>query len=72
MQLRLENQANFHPIGRVSNLFVDIKCMKTHVDLNVIELVEYGGSYPTLRGIGWASDSMALINFKKRVMMFEN
>ena len=65
VQLRLENQAKFQPIGRVSNLVVDIEGMKTHADFDVIEVVEDGGSYPALLGIGWANDSMAVINFKK-------
>ena len=43
-----------------------------HVDFDVIEVVEDGGSYPALLGIGWDNDSMAVINFKKWVMMFEN
>ena len=43
-----------------------------YVDVDVIEVVEYGGSYPSLLGIGWANDSMAVINFKKQVMTFEN
>ena len=43
-----------------------------HVDFDVIEVVEYGGSYPTLLGIGWDNDSMEFINFKKCVMTFEN
>ena len=72
MQLRLENQAKVQPIGRVSNLVVDVKGMKTYVDFDVIEVVDSGGSYTVLLGIGWANDSMAVINFKKRVMTFEN
>ena len=60
------------PIGCVSNLVVDIKGMKMHADFDVIEVVNYGGSYPILLGIGWANDSMVVINFKKRVMTFEN
>ena len=43
-----------------------------HDDFDVIEVVEDGISYPTLLGIGWDNDSMAVINFKKRVTMFEN
>ena len=43
-----------------------------HVDFDVIEVVEDEGSYPALLGIGWANNSMAVINFKKWVMMFEN
>ena len=46
--------------------------MQTYVDFEVIEFVDDGGSYPALLGIGWANDSMAVINFKKRLMTFEN
>ena len=60
------------PNGRVSNLVVDIEGMKMHADFDVIEVIEDSGSYPMLIGIGWANDSMAVINFKKHVMTFEN
>ena len=70
--MSLSNQAKVHPIGHVSNLVVEIEGMKTHVDFDVIEVVEDGGSYPALLGIGWANDSMAVIKFKKCVMTFEN
>ena len=46
--------------------------MKTRANFEVIEVVGDGGSYPVLLRIGWANDSMAVINFKKRVMTFEN
>ena len=46
--------------------------MKTYVDFDVIEVVEDGDSYSTLLGIGWANESMVVINFKKKVMTFEN
>ena len=72
MQLRLANQVKVQPIGRVSNLVVDIEGMEIRVDFDVIEVVGDGGSYPTLLGIGWANYSMAIINFKKCVMTFEN
>ena len=65
MQLQLANQAKVHPIGCFSNLVVDIEGMKTHADFDVIEVVEYGGSYPALLGIGWDNNNMAVINFKK-------
>ena len=51
---------------------VDIEGMKTHANFDVIEVVEDGGSYPSLLGIGWADDGMAVINLKKLVMTFEN
>ena len=46
--------------------------MKTYADFYVIEVVEDGVSYLALLGIGWDNDSMAVINFKKWVMTFEN
>ena len=72
VQLRLENQAKVQPISHVSNLVVDIEGMKMHSDFDVIEVVEDGGSYPTLLGIGWDNNGMAVIKFKKHVMTFEN
>ena len=56
----------------MSNLVVDVKGMRTRVDFDVIKVVDGGGSYPMLLGIGWANDSMAMINFKKWLMTFEN
>ena len=72
VQLQVTNQVKVQPIGHVSNLVVDIEGIKMHVDFDVIEVVEDGHSYPVLLGIGWANDSMVVINFKKRVMTFEN
>ena len=43
-----------------------------YVDFDVIEVVEDGDSYPTPLEIGWANDSMVVINFKKWVMAFDN
>ena len=72
VQLRLANQVKVQPIGRVSNLVVDIEGMKTHADFDMIEVVGDGGSYPGLLGIGCDNDSMVVIKFKKSVMTFEN
>ena len=72
VQLKLANQAKVQPIGRVSNLVIDVDGMRTHADFDVIKVVNGGGSYPVLLGIGWASDNMDVINFKKRLMTFEN
>ena len=65
VQLQLANQVKVQPIGRVSNLVVDVEGMKTHDDFDVIEVVEGGGSYLVLLGIGWDNDRMVVINFKK-------
>ena len=42
--------------------------MNTYVDFNEIEFVDHGGSYRTFLWIGWANDSMTIINFKKQMM----
>ena len=70
--MQLENQDKFQPIGRVSNMVVNVEGMKTYADFDIIEVVGGGGSYLVLLEIGWANDSMEFINFKKRVMTFEN
>ena len=67
VQLCLANQEKVQPIGRISNLVVDIKGMKTHADFDVIEVVEDGDLYPPLLGIGWDNDSMVVIIFKKEL-----
>ena len=46
--------------------------MNTYVDFDVIEVVDCDVSYSTSLGIVWANDSLAMINFKKQVMTFEN
>ena len=70
VQLRLANQAKVQPISRVSNLVVDIKGMRTSAYFDVIEVFDGGGSYPALLDIGWANDSMDVINFKKWLVTF--
>ena len=56
----------------MSNLVVNVEGMRTHVDFDVFEFIDGGGSYPVLLGIGWANDIMVKINFKKRLMTFES
>ena len=52
------------------NLVINVEGMRTHTDFDVIEVINGEGSYPALVGIGWASDSMVVINFKKRKVAF--
>ena len=60
----MDNQAKVQPIGCMSHLVVDVEGMNTYAYFDVIEVIDGGGSYPTLSGIRWANDSMAVINFK--------
>ena len=59
-------------IGHVLHLAVEIEGMNTYVEFDVIEVVDGGSSYPTLLEIGWSNEILAMINFKKCVMNFEN
>ena len=70
VKLWLANQAKVTPIGRVPCLAMEVEGMRTYKDFDVIEIVDEGRLYPALMGIGWANDSLAVINFKKRVMTF--
>ena len=65
VQMRLANQDKVQPIGRFSNLVINIKGMRTQVEFDDIEVVEDVRSYPALLGIGWDNDIMVVINFKK-------
>ena len=53
-------------------MVVNVEGMRTHIDFDVIEVINGKVSYPVLLGIRWANDNMAVINFKKRMMTFEN
>jgi len=50
---------------------VDIDGVRTFVDFEVIEIVDDSCPYPTLLGIDWAFDNLAVIYLKKRRMTFE-
>ena len=53
-------------------MLVEVKGLKTFTYFDIIEIVDESSSYPTLLGIGWESDNLVVINFKKQVMTFEN
>ena len=65
VQLRLANQERVMLIGRVPHLVVEFEGMKTYTNFDVIDIVDGGGSYPMLLGIGWSNDSLSVIKFKK-------
>ena len=57
VQLRLANQAKVLPIGRSSQVPVDIEGLRTFADFEVINIVDDTNPYPTLLGIYWAIDN---------------
>ena len=51
---------------------LEVEGMRTYTEFDVIDIIGEGISYPALLGIGWASDSLVMINFKKCVMNFKD
>ena len=72
IQLRLANQAKLLLIGRLSNETVDVEGLRTSTDFEVINIVDDTEPYPTLLGIDWSIDNQTIINFKKRILSFED
>ena len=56
----------------MSNVFVDVKGLLTFVDFEVINIVDDMNPYPALLGIDWDIDNQTIINFKKRILSFED
>ena len=71
VQLRLVNRAKVLPIGKLSQVPIDIEGLRTFVDFEVINIVDDTNPYPALLGIDWAIDNQTIINFKKRILSFK-
>ena len=61
IQLQLANQAKVLPIGRLSNVTVDVKGLHTYVDFEV-NIVDDTNPYHVLFGIDWAINNQTIIN----------
>jgi hypothetical protein len=72
VQLKLENQHKVLPIGRQKGVTVDLDGVPTKADFEVIKIVDGTTPYPTLIGLDWAFDNLAIINLKMRKMTFES
>ena len=53
------------------DLQIDIDGVSTFADFEVIEIIDDSNPYPALLGIEWAMENAAVINLKKRQMVFE-
>ena len=71
IQLKLANQQKVNPLGRLSNIPVDIDGVRSLANFKVIEIIDDSNPFPTLLGIGWDFDNLAVINLKKKQMTFE-
>ena len=59
-------------ISRLIQVPVDIEGMHTFVDFEVINIVDDTNPYTALLGIDWVIDNQTIINFKKRILSFED
>ena len=71
IQLRLDNQQKVCPLGRLSNMLVDIDGVRSLADFEVIGIIDDRKPYPTLLGIDWDFDNPTVINLKKKQMTFK-
>ena len=71
IQLKLTNHQKVCPLGRLSNVHVDIDGVRSLVDFEVIEIIDDSNPFPVLLGIDWDFDNLAVINLKKKQMAFE-
>ena len=72
IQLCLANQAKALPIGRLSNVIVDVEGLHKYADFEVINIVDDTNPYPALLGIDWDIDNQTIITFKKMILCFED
>lgn len=66
IQLRLANQQRVCPMGRLSNVLVDIDDIRSLTKFEVIKIIDDSRPYPGLLGFEWAFDNLAVINLKKK------
>ena len=65
IQLRLINQSKVLPIGRLTQVPIEVEGPMTCTNFKVIDIVDDTNPYPTLLGIDWVIDNLAIINFKE-------
>ena len=54
------------------NVSIDVEGLHTCADFEVINIVDDMNPYPALLGIYWDIDNQTIINFKKRILSFED
>ena len=72
IQLRLANQSKVLPIGRLTQVPAETEGLRTYANFEVIDIVDDKNLYPAILGIDCAIDNKNIINFKKRILMFED
>jgi hypothetical protein len=66
IRLRMANQQDVSPFGRLEHVPVDNDGVRTFADFEVIEIVDDSCPYPALLGIDWAFNNSIVVDLKKR------
>jgi hypothetical protein len=70
IMLRMDNQQDASPFGRLEHVPVDIDEVRMFADFKVIEIVDDSYPYPALLGIDWAFNNSTVVNLNKICMTF--
>jgi hypothetical protein len=65
IRIRMANQQEVSPFGRLEHVPVDMDEVRTFLDFELIEIVDDSSPYPTLLGIDWAFNNSIVVNLKK-------
>ena len=60
------------PVGRLGQVQVDIEGLRTFADFEIIDIVDDTTPYPALLGINWEIENQTIINFKIKILSFED
>ena len=60
------------PIGILTQVLVEVEGLRTYVNFEFIDIVDDTNPYPALLVIDWEIDNQTIINFKKRILSFED
>jgi len=71
VHLRLTNQHKIVLIFRLTGVHVNIDGVHSVENFEFIEIVDEIQPYPALMGLEWDSDNQAIIDLKRREMIFE-
>jgi hypothetical protein len=71
VRIRMDNQQDIIPFGRLEHSPLDIDGVRTFADFEVIEIVDDSCPYPVLLGIDWRFNNSTVVDLKKRRITFE-
>ena len=71
IHLRMANQQNISPFGRMESVWIDIEGVRSTATFEVIKIVDDSIPYPTLLRLEWDFENLSMVNLKKRQLVLE-